>query len=123
MISLIISLAVVSCQTSEDTCEPGYSLAKHHVNESIRTLEPIAQKRLLFSGEAYRAVFFLNSLTGIGGQVEYGDVSYYEKSKFREDKANWLGWLEANHCTIADSTVLSLRKEIENETPWVGSSR
>lgn len=82
----------------------------------VRNLQP--DKAL--TGEEYIAIFFLEEISGIKSNVNYGDVSYYlSQEDIRLDITNWEAWYESNKCVLTPELVRATEKEIDESTSWI----
>jgi len=90
--------------------------------KDIRLLDESLRKTLGFSGSTYRAIFFLERITGIRSSANYGDVTEYRNlTDYKKDRKQWLQWLEDNACEIDNATVHQVRENIIKSTDWISS--
>ena len=102
------------------SCEEGFRSLNNVSSNKIDLINKNAKNNIPFSGDTYRAIFFLEKITHIKSNVAWGDVSTYDNYEdFKEDRRKWENWLKKNRCTFSDDDVKEIEDKVISETSWI----
>lgn len=117
--NLIFSLLLASC-VQEKSCETDPEVDKFFKKHLIVVSNINSGSAI--GGEKYISLFFLESLTGITSNVNYGDISVYERKKDKkEDLQNWQKWYNKHECSLQIDSLIALEKKIISRNTWIQS--
>jgi hypothetical protein len=97
----LLALLAVSCY-NKDSCEVDTAFKKQF-NENVNFLISTESKGdfIYQTSEKIKAIYFLESTTGIKSQLYWGHVFGYQSSELlEEDIEKWKNWYDTNKCKM-----------------------